>query len=192
MYIFLTNFSVQMHVDNAVDVPGLLGHMHVSLQVRLVAGMSCAAVVNLVRQAVQSGRLNSILADLGAAGLAVSLLNMSGCLNVYVFSYYCVCVSDVPQPSRKTIIYVSSHIMDIFTYIYIYICRYSKFKICQEIRSSGICVVSYYICVVSYYIIYIYTLCVVSYYIIYIYTYIHIHIVPAPPHRLPRVIPLES
>ena len=127
-------FSVQMHVDNAVDVLGLLGHMQVSnkkrrrpgeichvIRVRLVVGnMSFAAVVARVRQAVQSGQLNSMLADLGAAGLAVILLNMSGCLNVCIFSYYSVCVSGVPQP------YVC-------IYIYIYICRYCKFQICQEI-----------------------------------------------------------
>ena len=77
-----------MHVDNAVDDLGLLGHMQVSIRVRLMVGnMSFAAVVARVRQAVQSGQLNSMLADLGAAGLAVSLLNMSGCLNVCVFSY---------------------------------------------------------------------------------------------------------
>jgi hypothetical protein len=80
-------FSVQTHVDNAVDVLGLLGHMQESIRVRLVVcNMSFAAVVARVRQAVQSGQLNSMLADLGAAGLAVSLLNMSGCLNVCIFS----------------------------------------------------------------------------------------------------------
>jgi hypothetical protein len=68
-----------MHVDYAVDVPGLLGHMEVSLRLRVVAGMSCGGVAARLRRAVQSGQLNSMLADLGAAGLAVSLLNMSGC-----------------------------------------------------------------------------------------------------------------
>ena len=68
-----------MHVDYAVDVPGLLGHMEVSLRLRVVAGMSCGGVAARLRHAVQSGQLNSMLADLGAAGLAVSLLNMSGC-----------------------------------------------------------------------------------------------------------------
>jgi len=69
----------QLHVDYAVDVPGLLGHMEVSLRLTLAPGVSCGAVAANVRQAVQSGKLNSMLSDFGADGLAVSLLNMSGC-----------------------------------------------------------------------------------------------------------------
>jgi len=69
----------QLHVDYAVDVPGLLGHMEVSLRMMLSPGVSCGAVAANVRQAVQGGKLNSMLADFGASGLAVSLLNMSGC-----------------------------------------------------------------------------------------------------------------
>jgi len=69
----------QLHVDYAVDVPGLLGHMEVSLRMMLSPGVSCGAVAASVREAVQGGKLNSMLADFGASGLAVSLLNMSGC-----------------------------------------------------------------------------------------------------------------
>lgn len=69
----------QLHVDYAVDVPGLLGHMEVSLRMVLSPGLSCGAVAARVRDSVQTGKLNSLLADFGASGLAVSLLNMSGC-----------------------------------------------------------------------------------------------------------------
>lgn len=69
----------QLHVDYAVDVPGLLGHMEVSMRMVLSPGLSCGAVAACVRESVQTGKLNSMLADFGASGLAVSLLNMSGC-----------------------------------------------------------------------------------------------------------------
>jgi hypothetical protein len=69
----------QLHVDYAVDVPGLLGHMEVSLRMVLSPGLSCGAVAARVRESVQTGKLNSMLSDFGASGLAVSLLNMSGC-----------------------------------------------------------------------------------------------------------------
>jgi len=47
----------QLHVDYAVDVPGLLGHMEVSLRMTLVPGVSCGAVAASVREAIQSGLL---------------------------------------------------------------------------------------------------------------------------------------
>ena len=69
----------QLRVDYAIDVPGLAGHMEASLRMLLVPGVSCAAVATKVRKAVESGQLSAMLSDFGAAGLAVSLLNMSGC-----------------------------------------------------------------------------------------------------------------